>query len=176
MHDRDPIRSLCQHREVVGHEDQPDALVVDEPAEEFENLGLRRDIQRRCRLVGDQELRLEDGRDGNRDALPLTARQAVRVAVERKLRSRQAGVLQRCFCKLPRFAPVHVLVYAHGLGDLVADRLHRVQRGHGFLEHDADVPAAHLAILSIVRSRQVLARDENLARQLRPVGQQSRDR
>jgi hypothetical protein len=63
-----------QHREV-----QPLADLVEQP----EHLGLHRDVQRRDRLVRDQQLGLHRQRPGDADPLPLPARELVRVAAER---------------------------------------------------------------------------------------------
>ncbi len=50
------------------------------------------------------------------------------------------------------------------LGDLPADRQHRVERGHRLLEHHADLAAAHLAHLVVGKLHQVAAVEHNLAR------------
>ena len=46
----------------------------------FSDLRLDRDVERRDRLVGDDELRLQDERARDADALALAARELVRVA------------------------------------------------------------------------------------------------
>ena len=51
--------------------------------EQVEHRRLDRDVERRHRLVGDQELGLERERARDADALPLTARELARVGVER---------------------------------------------------------------------------------------------
>ena len=43
------------------------------------------------------------------------------------------------------------------LGDLPADRQHRVQRSHRLLEHHADVAAPHLAHLLLGQPHQIAA-------------------
>ena len=50
-------------------------------AEQVEHLGLDRDVERRDRLVGDEQLGLERDRAGDADPLALAAGELVRVAV-----------------------------------------------------------------------------------------------
>jgi hypothetical protein len=45
--------------------------------------GLDRDVQSRDQVVGDQACRLDRGRPGDADPLPLTARELMRITVER---------------------------------------------------------------------------------------------
>ena len=52
--------------------------------EQVQNRRLHRDVERRDRLVGDQELGLESERARDRDALALAARELPRVGVERR--------------------------------------------------------------------------------------------
>ena len=49
--------------------------------EQVEDLRLDRDVERRHRLVGDDELRLQGDRARDPDALPLAAGELVRIAV-----------------------------------------------------------------------------------------------
>jgi hypothetical protein len=51
--------------------------------EQLQHLLLHRDVERRDRLVGDQQLGLQRQRAGDADALALAAGELVRIAVER---------------------------------------------------------------------------------------------
>ncbi len=81
VHDRDPVRDLADDREVVGDEDVGQVEVVLEVLQQVEDLRLNRDVERRHRLVADDQLRLQRDRAGDADPLPLAARELVRVAV-----------------------------------------------------------------------------------------------
>ena len=65
----------------MGDEDQRQAEVALELAQQVEHLRLDRDVERRHRLVGDDQLRLERDRARDADALALAAGELVRVAV-----------------------------------------------------------------------------------------------
>ena len=60
---------------------QREALLALQLLEQVEHLGLDRDVERRGRLVGDEQLGLERERAGDADALTLTTGELVRVAV-----------------------------------------------------------------------------------------------
>ena len=80
-HDDDPVGQRERLLLVVGHVDRRDPeLALDRPdllAQDDPDLG----VERRQRLVEEQDLRLDGERAGERDALLLAARQLVRVAV-----------------------------------------------------------------------------------------------
>ena len=81
VHDRDAVRDLPDDREVVGDEEVGDPELALEVPQEVEDLGLDRDVERRDRLVADDQLRLERDRPGDPDPLALAAGELVRVAV-----------------------------------------------------------------------------------------------
>ncbi len=59
-----------------------EAELVLQVLEQVEDLRLDRDVERRDRLVADDQLRLERERAGDADPLALAARELVRVAVD----------------------------------------------------------------------------------------------
>ena len=65
----------------MGDEDDRQAELALEVAQQVEDLRLDRDVERRDRLVGDQQLGLERERAGDADPLALAAGELVRVAV-----------------------------------------------------------------------------------------------
>ena len=60
--------------EVVGDEDHREAVRLLEVLEQVQHLGLHADVERRHRLVADDQGRVEHERPGDRDALALAAR------------------------------------------------------------------------------------------------------
>ena len=82
VHDEHVVGDFGDHAEVVRDEDDRHAAVVAELAEDFEDLGLDRDVERGGRLVGDEQLRV--AREGHRDhdALLLAAGHLVRVGID----------------------------------------------------------------------------------------------
>ena len=110
LHDDDVIGHIGDHGQIVGDQDQPHAVLIDQFFQQPEDLRLRRHVQRRRRLVGNQQFRPQGNRHGDDDALALAAGQVVRIAVERKLRLRQADTVQGFAgdapCLAARFARV----------------------------------------------------------------------
>ena len=64
----------------MGDEQQRQAVAPLHVLEQIEDLGADRDVERRHRLVADHQLRLEDQRAGDADALALAAGELVRQA------------------------------------------------------------------------------------------------
>jgi hypothetical protein len=80
VHDRDAVGDLLDQREVVGDEQVGEPELRTQALEEVEDLGLDEDVERRDRLVADDERRVERERAGNGHALGLAARELARAA------------------------------------------------------------------------------------------------
>ena len=151
VHDEHAVGHLCDHAHVMGDEDHAHVHLVLQLADQLQDLRLDGHVQRRGRLVGDQELRLARQRHGDHHALAHATRELVREAVQHILRLGDAHQLQHAQRLGARAGAVHALVHADGFGDLLTGREHRVQRGHGLLEDHGHVGAAHLAHLRLRR-------------------------
>ena len=79
VHDRDAVRNVVDYQEVVGDEQVRDSELLLEFFEHIDDLGLDGNVQRRDRLVTDDEGRVYGQSAGNADALSLTAGKLVRV-------------------------------------------------------------------------------------------------
>ena len=77
---------LGHHAEVVGDEQHAGAAPLLQLADQLQDLRLRRHVERRGRLVGDQQRRVEHQGGGDHDALALAARDLVRIDVDQALR------------------------------------------------------------------------------------------
>ena len=84
--DADIVAQLGDDAEIVRDEQHRQAELAHQIAQQFENLPLRRDVERGGRLVGDDQRRRAGERGGDQQPLPLPARELVRIAVERRLR------------------------------------------------------------------------------------------
>ena len=95
IHHGDPVRGLGDHAHVVGDQHDGRAVLAAEALQQRDDLRLHRDVERRRRLVGDDELRL--GAQGQRDhhALAHAAGELVRIAVDAPLRRRNADLGQK---------------------------------------------------------------------------------
>jgi len=130
---------------------------------------LDRGVERRRRLIGEQQAR--PARQGERDhgALTHAARHLVGIILEAARGRRDLHHLQQLEGAPPRLPLGKPVVALHGLDDLGADREHRIEGGHGLLEHHRHLGAAQIAERAPVESHHVLAGDADLSRKLRPV-------
>ena len=87
--------------------------------EQFENLRLDRHVERGGGFIGNQQLRFIGERHRNHHALPLSARQFVRVGVESTLRFAKTNQLQQFESSLKSLDLRHALMYSQSLADLL---------------------------------------------------------
>ena len=81
--------------EVVRDQDQRHVALGDERLQQLEDLRLDRHVERRRRLVGDQQLRLAGERHRDHRPLPHPARELVRVVLQPLLRARDADLVEQ---------------------------------------------------------------------------------
>ena len=142
IHHRELVAHLGDDAEIVGDEDQREAVLALQVAQQVEVLRLDRQVEAGGRLVGDQQARLAGYADGADDALAHAARHLVRVLRHPRLRRRDAHGLQQAPSPGSRRLRASALMHPDRLGDLVADREQRVQRGHRVLQDHRDALAA----------------------------------
>ena len=82
VHDEHVVGDFGDDAEVVRDEDDRHAAVVAELAEDFEDLGLDRDVEGGGRFVGDEKLRVAGEGHRDHDALLLAAGHLVRIGVD----------------------------------------------------------------------------------------------
>ena len=140
VHHRDLLRQGPDQCEVVGDEEEPEVELALQLGEHVDDRRLHRDVERGGDLVADEQLRLGDQRAGDRDALALAARQLVRVAVEAR-RSRAARARVPRARDLGESEPPEREEVPERLLDDLRDRLPRVERAVGALEHVLDLPS-----------------------------------
>ena len=144
-HDDHLIRHFRDHGHVMRDEDHRHAQFGLQLADGVEDLRLNGDIQRRCRLVRDQQLRAARQRHGNHHALAHPARQLVRMLSHHVRRIGDADLFQHLQRDRLGFGTGNGLVHQDGFNDLAPDAEHRVQRGHWLLKDHCDFGAANLA-------------------------------
>jgi hypothetical protein len=120
VHDRDMVGHVAHDAEVVSDQQHRHAALALQAAQELQDLRLHRHVECRRRLVGDQQIRVVGQRHGDHDALALSARQLVRIALKPAFRIGDAHLGKQ--------------LDGAGAGGLIAHRL--VQ-----LENLADLPA-----------------------------------
>ena len=92
VHDRDPVGDVPGQAQVVGDHDDPEPERVAQAQQQRQDLASDRGVQRRHRLVGDQQPRPQRQRAGDQHPLLLPAGELVRVAQEDPLRRPEPGL------------------------------------------------------------------------------------
>src|SRR6516225_3035368 len=156
IHDTDPVRDAAHDAEIMGDEQEAHAKPAPDLREQCEDLRLNGDVQRRGRLVRDEEIRLVGERHRNHDALPLTTRQLMRITVKPRFGLGNADLGKQFERPLSRHRGADIVVQVQHLADLVLDRVQRIERGHRLLENNRNVVAADAANL-VLRQRQQVA-------------------
>ena len=77
IHDREMIGHAGHHAEVMGDEGEADAALDPQPRQHIQDLGLDGHVERRGRLVGDQQLRIVGHGHGDHGALAHAAGELV---------------------------------------------------------------------------------------------------
>ncbi len=176
LHHHDRIGEVGDHAHVVRDEDDRGVESRAQAAQQLEDLGLHRHVERRRRLIGDEEHRVARDRLRDHGALALATRQLVRVLVERGLRVGHLDLLEKLDRALLRSLRRHVVVRAQRLDDLEPDRVDRVERRHGLLEDHGDLVAAHLAQLAVVEAGELAPEELDGAGHLRGRRQKPQER
>ena len=145
VHHHDPVRALRDHPEVVGDQDDAHAEALLEIADQGEDLGLDRHVERGRRLVRDEDRGIAHERGRDHRPLAQPPRELVRIAPRAPFGVRHPHPLEHFDGVPPRRPGRQREVAASHLRDLLADRHHRIERGHRLLEDHADVPPPDLA-------------------------------
>ena len=164
-HHEHVVGDLGDHAQVVRDEQDRHAALVAELAEDVEDLGLDRDVERGRRLVGDQQLadcttgpsrssraasgRRTSGADTNRRAAPGSGMPTSSKQLDRPLAGLGLG---------------HLLVQQDRLHHLIADGEDRVERRHRLLKDHADLFAADRPHLRLGQPHEVAAEERDAAR------------
>jgi len=124
--------------EVVRDEQQGGAGVALHAADDLHDMRLRADVERRRRLVGDDELRTARERHRDQHALAHAARELKRIAVEQRLRIAQPHLGERRDDARAPFAarnaePLQMLA------ELLRDCQRRIERRQRLLRDEGDV-------------------------------------
>ncbi len=164
VHHRDPVADVLDHRQVVGDEQvcQPEPLA--QVGQQVEDLALDRHVERRDRLVADDELGLDRERPGDADALALTARELVRIAAD--VRRVEADDPEQVRDPVALRLARGEVVGLERFGDRRADGHPRIERAVRVLEDDLHPPPHPAQRVGLERSS---GRHRRIARP-RPTG------
>ena len=137
----DPVGGFGNHPHIMGDQDHCGAALLAQPPQQRQHLRLDGDVKGRCRLVGDDQLRLGRQRQRDDDPLAHPAGEFMRKGaaalgvdphfLEKLYRARLGSLTGQAEMKLD------------GLDQLVADGAKRVQARQRVLKDHADLAAAH---------------------------------
>mgnify|MGYP003694400329 CR=1 FL=1 len=129
------------------------------PSQQVEDLRLDRDVERRGRLVGDQELGPAGERHGDHHALAHAAGKIVRIVVDAAAGRRNAAPGRAARSPRSRAAPARRAVVAASSTSAICSPIvqHRVERGHRLLLDQRRSACRGLARISRSRQRQEVA-------------------
>src|SRR3954465_14701192 len=125
VHDHHAVRDMADDVPIVGDEDVGGPEVVLQVLEQVEDLRLDRDVERRHRLVADDQLRIDRERTRDADALALAAGELVREPVV-VLRIQADDLEQLLYATLALLVAADA-VHLERLPDDRADALARVE-------------------------------------------------
>ncbi len=149
--------------EIVRDDHERDVELARQLPHQLQDLRLDRDVERRRRLVGDDELWIAREADGDHHALAHAARKLVRILVEPPLGIGDADEPEQLHRAGARLLLRHVQMDEQRLHDLQPDRQDRVERGHRLLEDHRDVAPAAFAHLLVREIEEVHPLEHDLA-------------
>ena len=117
-------------------------MLAAQPAQQRDDLRLHRDVERGGGLVGDDQLGLGAQRERDHHALAHAAGELVRVVVDALRRRRDADLIEERERALAGGGGGKLEMGQHGLDQLLAHRVQRVQAGERVLEDHRDAAPA----------------------------------
>ena len=157
IHDDDAVAMSGDHREIVADEQDRHLRFRPQSVDEGENARLHRDVERRGRLVGDDEARRTADRHGDHRPLPFAAGQRERIGSRRAFRLGQSHMIEQLDCARLRLALAQAPMQHQRFGDLRANAAQRIESRHRLLEDHGDAIAAQLTQVHLRRGRPALA-------------------
>jgi hypothetical protein len=144
VHHGDAMADVAHDRQVVRHEQVREAELRLQVHQQVHHLRLHRDVERGDGLVADDQLGIQREGAGDAEALPLAARELVRV-LRRRL-GPEADAREQPLHPLLALDARHAGEVPERLGDDLAGGHSRVERRVRILEDDLQVlaPLAHL--------------------------------
>src|SRR5438034_7259483 len=140
IHHGDPVAHRFHHSKIMGDEQQRQSKARLHVFQQVQDLSAYRNIERRNRLIADDEFGIEDERARNADALALSAGKFMRQAPDhqRRIESNRGEYLADELLPLFRILDAR---YHQRLGDDLADAPPRIQRSDRILENKLHAPA-----------------------------------
>jgi hypothetical protein len=176
VHHHHPIAQPGDRAEIVGDQDDRHAELAAQPLQQLQDLRLHGGVERRGRLVRDQQVRPAQQRDRDHHPLAHAARELVRVALEAAARRGQPDLIEQPQTGAARGCLAHPLVLDQHLGHLARDAQVGVERGHRILKDHREADAADPVQLARRQAQQLAAAKARATRAATVAGEQAHDR
>ena len=150
--------------QVVGYKQDGHALFPVDLPQKLQNLLLHHHIQSRCRLIGDNQLRIADGRQGQHGPLPLPAGHLMGILPVILFSIRQTHSPEFLQHLLMDLLIAEFGVQLQVFRNLISHPENRIQAGHGFLEHHGHLIAHKLPPVAHLHLQEILPLENDLAR------------
>ena len=121
IHYDDAVGVACHYAEIMRDDNQRDVELPRQVLHQFQNLRLDGDIERGCRLIGDNEFRIAGKPDCDHHALAHATRKLVRVLIESTLSIGNAHKGEQLNRPGARLFVGHAEMDLQRLGDLQSD-------------------------------------------------------
>ncbi len=156
LQDHDLLRAGGRDREVMGDQQHPDPEIAAQVVEQVEDLLLHGDVECGGGLVGHEQARAGEDRQGDEHALELTARELMGEGAQDPLRILdthpfEGGARERLAVRAAPSSGDE----RRGLVGLSSDRAHRIQRGARVLRHEAEHATAQREELPVPQRREL---------------------
>ncbi|GKX32807.1 MAG: hypothetical protein MnENMB40S_04250 [Rhizobiaceae bacterium MnEN-MB40S] len=157
MHDGDMVGGFRNNAEIMTDEHEAHAAFGSQFCKEIEDLRLSRHVQRRGRLIGEQDFRVASQRAGNHHALVLSARKFVWISAQAFTRSRHAYSVEKAHSFRFGCGSCQTAMQLHQTGKKRPDPSQGIHRCARILEYHGNAPAAYA--LSTGRKRRAVHPD-----------------
>src|SRR5258706_5208516 len=134
IHYRDAVTDMGHHSEIMCDEQIGKIMLALEVDQQIDHLGLDRHIERRYRLIADDQPRPQRQSPRDADALALAAGELVRIVLH--LIRPEPDLLEQFGDAVALFASCRQTVDAEWLADDIARRHPGIERSKRVLEHD----------------------------------------
>jgi hypothetical protein len=121
LHHRHPVGEATHQVEVVRDQEHRHGIFLLQLREQLQNLAAQAHVERRRRLIGQQQAGLASQRHRDHGALALAAGELVGKAAGPSLGLGNAGLRQTGDGSLPGFGPRQPLLELQHLGNLIAN-------------------------------------------------------
>ena len=163
VHDVEMVGVFSDHAQVVRNEQQRKMQALAHVAQQIENLALDRHVERGRWLVRDEKHGLCCDGQRNHRALAEPSAQLMRIGAGSAVRVRNANRVEQFEDSVLGRASARETVDRQCFLNLRANRVHRIEGNHGFLEHNTDLAPADQAHLFVVEIEKIPSVEEDTA-------------